>query len=196
MDLKFLSSFVLVILCSSCSYHFVDSSRSYSFNILPIKGDQDSLLLSSLTAEIMKNSQFIYSAFNSQYDVEIIFKQLDTDHVDYQYQTEAVSNEIINRLSPVEGEHDLIVSFSLTNKNNRKKVLGPIEFRQIVNYDFSDYRSYNDLTFIDLQGQSQTVLNYSLGQLAAEDDARASAKVAAYKAIAKKIAAYLSANLL
>lgn len=192
---KVFISIIAATLSTSCSYHFVDQAETYSFNVLPIRGDQDSLLLSSVTSEIMKNTKFVYSAFRSQYDVELIFKQIDTGHVDYQYQTDAVTGEIINRLSPVEGAHDIIVSFSLINSSTRKKVLGPVEFRQIINYDFSDYRSYNDLTFVDLQGTNQTVLNYSLGQLAAEDDAKASAKMMAYKAMAKKIAAYITAYI-
>ena len=192
--MKFYAAFFSILL-TSCGYHFHSSeSPRPSVNVLPIRGDHDGQLAQAL-AEAFSQSKIVYRAFEANYDIEIQFSQFDTTHTDYQYQTDDETDEIINRLSPVEGQHDIVVNVTLFKKDSKKKFLGPIQFRQTYNYDFSDFRSYNDLSFTDLEGANQTTLSYSLGQLAAEDDAKVSAKRCLYEKISKKIVAYLSLKL-
>ncbi len=187
---------VAVFLFSACGYQLVNSSDiATSIGINPIKGDHDGIFLQSIINELAKSSFFSYEAFSPHLEVKVLISQLDTKNIDFQYQTDDHTGEIIDRLSPVEGSHDLIVNMTVTDVRTNKKILGPVEFRQLVDFDFSDFRSYNDLSFVDPQGLNQTTLAYSLGQLAAEDDAKLSAKSALYKKISKKMVAFLNAYL-
>jgi hypothetical protein len=194
MRKEILLSFLLLF--SSCGYRLVgQGDNQVSLDVSPIKGDYDGALAKSIIEQIATRPSLAYNPFSNQYVLDVSFKQFDSSHVDYQYQTNDETDEIINRLSPVEGEQDLVVQVIVYHANSKKKILGPIEFRQTVQFDFSDFRSYNDLAFVDLSGISQTTLDYSLGQLAAEDDAKLSAREILFQKIAKKIAAHLEMSL-
>ncbi len=186
---------IFYVFLVSCGYHFNSPSEERPVvTILPIKADFDGQFSQALVEELT-HAKVKYAAFNAKYEVEVQLVQFNTSHTDYQYQTDDETSKVINRLSPVEGEHDIIVNVSVYKKGSKKKILGPISFRQTYHYDFTDFRSYHDLSFTDSDGISNTVLNYSLGQLAAEDDAKSSAKKCLYQKISKKIAAFLSLKL-
>ena len=186
---------ILIILFSGCGYQFVsneDEKKAVSFR--KIENDKNFILTSAVIQEI-NNSSLVCLNGSSDYDLEIKIIELENRHIDFQYQTEDTTNKIINRLSPVGAAYDLKVEMVVYNKKTKSKIIGPVVFSQNFNYDFFDFRSYNDISFTDELGNTLTSLSYSLGQLAAEDDAKSSSKVLLFNKITKKIVAYLESNL-
>ncbi len=183
----------------SCGYHLVSFNReeaAYPVAIHSIKNDLDGAFENALVAVINQTAILKYTASSaSRYSLDVRIVDLQADHTDFQYQTNNQTGSIINRLSPVGGQHDLTVEVKFIDKQSQENRIKPFFVRQVMSYDFSDYRSQNDLAFFDLSGQSQTTLSYSLGQLAAEDDAKASAKIVLYQKIARKIVSRLISEI-
>ena len=187
---------IIVTFLTGCGYRFVsDVDEKKSISLRNINNDKNFFLTSALVQEL-QNSYLLYlDSRTSIYDLELKIIDLENRHVDFQYQTEDTTNEIINRLSPVGAAYDLKVEMVVYDKKAKSKILGPVLFTQNFSYDFFDFRSYNDIAFTDEYGNSLTSLSYSLGQLAAEDDAKNSSKAYLFNKITKKIIAYLELNL-
>ena len=191
----FSKTLVSLFLLTGCGYHLIDGScEQISFHVPKIEGDSTGAFQQELIGTISKLPGFAFQPFGSDILIEVAIKNFKTEHRDFQYQTDDETGQIIERLSPVESCHDAIVEFTILKRSSRKVLLGPIEIRQKVDFDFSDFRSYQDLAFTTASGQNYTTLDFSLGQLAAEDDASFSAKLPLYQKIAGKISSYLLIN--
>ncbi len=182
-----------MILFTSCGYQF-NVDPPVTFQIRPIPGDHDRAFQGELVAAIAASSGFQYTPYGADVEIAIQFDRLKTEHCDYRYQTEDGSEAIIDRLSPVGAKHEAVVTCTVLRRSSGQLLLSGQPFRQEFSFDFVDDRSYQDLAFTEFSGQSTTTLQYSLGQLGAEDDAAKSALRPLFKKIAEKVASYLLIN--
>lgn len=184
-----------IFFLSSCGYKLVEGDKGQiTFHVPKIQGDATGALQQEVISAVSILPGFIFDPFQSTIEIVVTIDSLTTDHRDFQYQTDDLTGEIIDRLSPVESCHDAKIRFTVLKRSTKKELLDPIDIRQRIDFDFSDFRSYNDLAFTNTSGQKITTLSYSLGQLSAEDDAYKSAMKPLYQKIANKISSYLLIN--
>jgi len=182
-----------LILLTGCGYQ-VGVAPPVTFQIGSIPGDHDRSFQSELIAAIAASSGFQYMPFGADIEINMTVDRLKTEHHDYRYQTEDGSGAVIDRLSPIGAKHQAVVTCQVLRRSSGQPLLTAQPFRQELNFDFVDFRSYQDLAFNEFSGQQATTLQYSLGQLGAEDDAAKSALRPLFKKVAEKVASYLLIN--
>jgi hypothetical protein len=181
---------------TGCGYQVLSSNQPVlAFTVAPIQGDNDGVFLQTIIRVAETYPGVEYQAFDAPCVLKAKFVHHSNDHIGYKYQTEDGSGEIINRLSPTEGQHTLEVELMLVDAITQKKIVGPKQIEVTVDYDFVDSKSYNDLTFINPLGLTRTVLDYSLGQLDSEEAATIGSKERLYQKTAHEILSFLIATL-
>ena len=196
MIFRFSSLLLVSVLLTGCGYQVLSLNQPVlSFTVAPIQGDNDGVLLQTIIRTSETYPGVEYQAFDASCLIKVKFIQFSNEHIGYKYQTEDGSGDIINRLSPTEGQHTLQVELLLVDAITQKIILGPKQIEVSIDYDFVDSKSYNDLTFVTPMGFKQTVLDYSLGQLDSEEAATIGAKERLYQKIAYEILSFLLATL-
>ena len=94
----------------------------------------------------------------------------------------------LNRLIPNEARRNITAKVSIVNAKTGVVVFGPTKFQASTDYNFTNPDSYNNLTLVDQNGVRDTVLDYSLGQLDAQEGAQTTSIIPASQILAEKIA--------
>ena len=183
---KSLKSFVLLALLSGCGYHFV-SHQEGTVTVPFIIGDKNGDLTAALIEELDKSPTFSFVQEDGTYQLVVKMVNSNDRQIGFRYRTNDLTGAILDKMSPTESRKSLKVSAELVHSITGETVVGPVIVESDFDYDYADSQSYRDLAFTDAQGNTQTVLNASLGQLDAEEDASSIAKVQLHKRVAKKV---------
>lgn len=114
-----------------------------------------------------------------------------SDHIGYKYDSKS-DGTLTDRLIPIEGRSFLSLEIRLLDANNQSLVLGPFKVRSDTDFDFVNSDAFRDLAFSPNANQTQSVLNFSFGQLDSWQDAEKVSKTNLNQKIAKQVAALLS----
>lgn len=174
----------------SCGYRFTDSSslkKKSTISVPYIKGDLEGKLTAAVIKAINASSKWTYTQGLSDLVLEGEIIEQEDQHVGYQYDTVESTGALINRLVPNEGRRAIVVRLQLFNSEKKECLYGPYEVKAHGDYDFVNFDTYKDLAFVNQQGQAQSVLTFSLGQLVAWEGAREAALSSAYQMLAEQI---------
>ena len=180
-----------LLFLSACGYKVPQSTlykEGKSIGIPYVKGDLDGSLTSLIIQSISRSTDLSYKEVAAEIllKAEIVKKEFST--IGYQYDIRESNEELINRLVPNEGSWLVELKVSLFDQELGKTIFGPYELQATCDCDFVNFDNFRDLSFQDNSSQTQSVLQFSLGQL----DARAGAKEAAlqvvYTRLAEKVA--------
>ncbi|MCF7806627.1 MAG: hypothetical protein K9M13_03155, partial [Simkaniaceae bacterium] len=172
---------------SGCGYQFVKSQDITSITVPFIRGDVKGILTEALIHEVNQSPLLTFQ--NRDARALLAVQILDQDHreIGYQYQTNDQTDALTNHLSPTESRQMIRVRVTLIDQSSGKKLIDPFEVEESIHYNYVDSLSYHDLAYSDAMGRQQTVLNTSLGQLDAEQDAQSISKMPLYQKLASKI---------
>lgn len=182
----------LILICfSSCGYRFSEGAalKPYSTISVPyVKGDLDGRLTSAIIKRLSTSSKWIYTKGPSDFILEVEIVKNNNYYIGYQYdRVDSPGAPLINRLVPNEGRRDVLLKVILFDSHRKKILHGPYEVASSADYDFVNFDTYKDLAFVNSQGQAQSVLTFSLGQLDASEDAKDAVLSAAYESLAEKM---------
>lgn len=182
----------LACLLSACGYRIVGAGNTEKMAVgVPfIRGDKNGILTAATIEELNKSQLFISSRARETYSMKIeILSELD-DKRGFQYRTDTKTGEIPDNriLSSVENEWSARVRVTIVHGVTEEPLVDPFEVSATLDYDYVDSLSFNDLAFTPVGQERETVLNASLGQLDAEEDASLIAKSVLYRKLARKIA--------
>ena len=186
-------SFFLFILISlySCGYHFSDRTAFKSFSTIQVpyvKGDLEGRLTSAIIKRLNTSSKWIYTGSMSDVILEVEIIKNENHYIGYQYdRVDTAGAPLINRLVPNEGRRSVFARVTLFDSNKNNILYGPYEIESSADYDFVNFDTYKDLAFVNAQGQAQSVLAFSLGQLDSSEDAKEAVLSAAYQSLAEKM---------
>lgn len=130
---------------------------------------------------------FQYQNSGGELSLSVKILSLEDENIGYRKDVEQDTGSIKRRIIPSEGRKTIKVQVSLIEQEAEKIVKGPIIVSSSVDYDYVDQNSLNDLSFINRNGNRETVLRFSLGQLEAIDSAQEAALFPLYKSCARKI---------
>jgi len=179
---------ILPLVFFSCGYKVgVGEKDFYSCGIcVPyIQGDRDGIFTSELTYVLKKSGLFSNAQKANQLKVKIC-NNLDQE---IGWREDFKNTEDDHRV--VVDEKRKIMEVEVSICQGKKICWGPTKVRTFVDYDFVDFDSLNDLSFV-LNGQRITTLDFSLGQLNAQDSALDSSLNSLYRKLAEKIVEKIS----
>lgn len=183
-----------MFLCWGCGYRSTTSTGSdtVAVSIPLIANDEDGVLRNELAKAIASTGKYRYtSSQDSRYQLIVSIKGDRAEHIGYVWDEEPITGEILNRLYPSEGRRAISVSVSIKDTDTNKTIVGPFVVNEYVDFDFVNPTALKNIEFTDVAGQSQSVLQFSLGQLDSEEGAKNESYHPAFKELSQKIASVL-----
>ena len=170
------ASLLIFLFCSGCGYSSPQNQFDNQVAVVSvplIRGDESGDLRDSLAKELSELSGYRYSSDSDaryRLDVKILGDTKET--IGYVWDEAPITGAFIKRLYPNEGRRKLTVSISLYDTVKKKIVISPFDVEGFSEYDFVNPTALNVVEFIDLAGNVESVLQFSLGQLDSEEGAR------------------------
>ncbi len=178
-------------LLSACGYR-IDDSNAVSIDVPFFKKDTDGALTTRVISELSRTGAFYYTGRNPKYELRGELVSSSTENIGYQYRRQDASTKLQDRLVPNEGRRTLKAKITLVDLISGATVYGPVTIQAESDYDFVDPDNYFDLTFIEPSGATESVLDFSLGQLDSQEGASLSSLDPAYRTLAERIADAIS----
>lgn len=192
---KLVTLLLLPLLGGCFGYEFANLStcdRPITFTVPCVKNDVNGLFADQLIRQLGVSGKFKYTRYNPQIELVLNIKSNETEHVGYVYDRPPLGGELIKRLMPNEGNRTAIVEVVVKDARKNKCLMGPFYVDATAHYSFVNFDNIDGLEFIDQNGQRQSVLTYSQGQVGAEEDAKSVSQSVVFRKLAEKIVNGLS----
>lgn len=177
----------LPLLLSSCSYEWhAPESSCRTLSVPFISGDSDGSFTSALVHSLScAGISVVHSGASRRLEVKIF--EGSSDVIGYRIDPQKIRGKIKHNILACEGRRNLSVEVALYSSGSEVPLWGPHQIAANVDYDYVDGDSYQDLTFVNSQGQRVPVLSFSLGQLESSESAQAAANRPLYTTVIQKI---------
>jgi hypothetical protein len=191
----FIPFFLLLFsLLSSCGYRGGTGSEGATLSVPYIDGDTHGFFTSALIKQINESTSFSYSNREGDFLLKVTVLEHANSQIGYRRDLIVENGEEQNNIRPSEGRKTLKVQVSVHDSSTQDAVWGPHIFSADADYDYVDQDSFQDLSFTDPNtGALVTVLQFSLGQLEAYENAQDAAMTPLYRQLSQKIIDAISA---
>ncbi len=184
-------SLLLATLCHSCGYRTPTNqlgNETVVLNIPLIRGDENGYLRADLAKVVSESPGFRYSSSASaRYSLEVKIISDSNETIGYTWDQKPITGEFIKRLFPNEGRRKVKAQVSLYDTEKNKNAISPYTIEGFADYDFVNPTAIKNIEFNDAQGDAQSVLQYSLGQLDSEEGAR----IESFQPLSQTLASYI-----
>ena len=177
---------IAALFMQGCGYHFKSSCTIPSVNVQIVKNDEQGKFTNQLIREIGEDGNITYDPSSSQFILAAEITSLDNQNIGYRRDRDG-DGTLRKNVRATEGREKMCVKVQILDAHTKQCVYGPVTIEEDVDYDFVDDDSIDDLSFINSQGNRQTVLSFSLGQLESKACAQAAALTPLYRKIARRI---------
>lgn len=184
--------FASLFLLSGCGYRWGDSSASYSLSIPFITGDEDGTLTAELIRAFASSTHANVVSSKGRYRLEVSLSEQTNEIIGFRIDSQVNNGKQQKNIVADEGRKSIAADVCLYDTETGEAVFGPCRVGANVDYDYVDGDSYQDLTFVDSAGVTQTILSYSLGQLESSESAREAASKPLNRRLSKKIVDLIS----
>ncbi len=177
-------------LVMGCGYRFQDKRPDdgpVSISIPYIKGDVEGQLNTELARILSNDPHFDYVQNGGMVQLEVVVVSDGDERIGYRYDRDPNSGKRRVNIVGTENRRNLIVDVKLIDAYSQEVLIGPIQVKGRADYDYVDSNSIRDLTFTNSKGLTQTVINFSMGQLDSIEVAHDDAFTPIYRQIAQKI---------
>jgi hypothetical protein len=186
-------SFVLLFsLLSACGYRWEDSAPR-SLSIPFVTGDEDGTLTAELIRAFASSTHADVVASKGRYRLEVTLSEQPGEIIGFRIDEQVNNGKQKKNIVADEGRRSILAAVCLHDTETDETVLGPCQVGAFTDYDYVDGDSYQDLTFVDSAGVTQTILAYSLGQLESSESAREAGAKPLYRKLSRKIVDLISA---
>lgn len=187
------SLLVFLFLLSACGYRW-DDSAPHSLSIPFIAGDEDGTLTAELIRAFASSTHADVVASKGRYRLEVSLSEQAGEIIGFRIDSQVNNGKQQKNIVADEGRRAIAADVCLYDTETGEIVLGPYRVGAHVDYDYVDGDSYQDLTFVDSAGVTQTILAYSLGQLESSESAREAGAKPLYRQLSRKIVDLISSN--
>lgn len=188
----------LLLLLSSCHYKFQDPDHLYSdedsttISVPYIKGDSEGQLNQAVILAIAEYSSFEYRKEGGALTLDIAILTDTDQRIGFRYDRDPTTGARRPNVLGSENRRSIQAEVKLIDAYAGKVVAGPFLIQEEIDFDYVESSSIRDLTFTPPKGPSQTVIDFSLGQLDVIEDANEDARIPLYAKLAEKIARGIS----
>lgn len=190
-------AFLVTVLCSlafvSCGYRAVSAvsgadGEQVAISVPLIETDNEGILRNQLAEQLSASGKYCYSSStNTRYQLIVKNKSDATEQIGYLWDVNPKTGERFTLLYPNEGRRLSTFEVSVYDTHKKKTVVPAFRVSSHVDFDFVNPTDPKDIVFTDLQGQKQTVLQYSYGQVDSEEGAKLESYQPLYQHLAKQI---------
>lgn len=185
--LRLKTPFILIVLAclslGSCGYRFGQgdglTGRFSTLSVPYVEGDQDGSLTSAIIKEIVRAGVFEYQYSGGGLILKVKQIDLDEDNIGFRYDRKK-RGTLTKDIIPTETRIAIVVEVSVIEAASCSTLMGPVRLAASVDYDHDYYSSRDGVNI------------FSLGQLSDLDAAYDAVQVTLNRAIAEKIADYIS----
>lgn len=174
----------------SCGYRFQEdksTEKVVTISIPYIKGDIEGQLNMELVRVLSSDPHFEYRQNGGMVVLEVAVVNDDDERIGYRYDRNPSTGHRRQNIVGTENRRNLTVEVKLIDSYTEEVIIGPVHVKARADYDYIDSNSIRDLTFTNSAGRTQTVINFSLGQLDSTEGAHDDAAVPIYRQLAQKI---------
>lgn len=166
-----------------CGYHY--NSSLTSIKVPYVQGDTKGIFTQELIYQLVASGRFHYGQQKDALRLHVEIKHKSQKQIGYRHDREN-AGKVLKNLVATEGRESIFAEMTLLSADG-DIVLGPLEVQADADYDYIDQNALRDITFVDQNGQTRTVLSFSLGQLEGIDAAQMAVEIPVYRALAQKI---------
>jgi len=188
--MKRLALIALLLTCGGCGYRLatLDTTHRPTITVPYVEGDISGELTSALIHAIAKNTSFEPRVSHGRYRLDVTILSSVHNYIGFRYDRDEITGERIDRLQPDEERKTVKVEVQLVDTYSGKPILGPQIIEGRTDYDYVNSDVLSDLSFLNKAGRRESVLQFSLGQLDAVENAREAALTPLYERLASQIA--------
>ncbi len=168
----------MLLICAGCGYQACSSCGSNNgelttITIPLIRGDENGDLRTSLAKKVAHTPGLAYSSkTDTRYRLDVKILEDASETIGFAWDEDPITGEFIKRLYPNEGRRKVKASVSLFDSVTEKAVVSPFTVEGVADFDFVNPTALKNIEFENVQGNKQTVLPFSLGQLDSEEGAK------------------------
>lgn len=173
-----------------CGYRFQDEKSDegrVTVSIPYIKGDVEGQLNAELARMLSTDPHFEYRQNGGMVVLEVAIINDGDDRIGYRYDRNPSSGKRRKNIVATENRRHLTAEVKLIDSYTQEVLIGPVHIKARADYDYVDSNSVRDLTFTNSSGVTQTVIDFSLGQLDSIEGAHDDAGRPIYQMLAQKI---------
>lgn len=159
-----------------------------------IKGDEEGLFTQELIHAVNSSGIARVSPVQGQYRLVVTLLHHHYETIGFRIDPQEIRGEIEQNIVPCEGRKVVTAEAILYRGNTAEIAYGPYRLSERIDYDFLDGDSFSDLTFQNKQGQTISVLPFSLGQLEPLEAAQEASAKPLYVSLAQKIVDVISSE--
>jgi hypothetical protein len=180
----------LLLILTGCGYRFQDQKSSdgpLTISIPYIKGDDEGQLNTELARVLSNDPHFEYRQNGGAVVLEVAVIADGNDRIGYRYDRNPTSGKRRKNIVGTENRRTLTAEVKLIDTYTQEVLIGPVHVKARADYDYINPNSIRDLTFISSSGKTETVIDFSLGQLDSVEGAHDDSSVPIYRQLAQKI---------
>ncbi len=173
-----------------CGYRFQDEKPPegpVTINVPYIRGDIEGQLNTELTRILSNDPHFELRQNGGMVVLEVAIINDGNERIGYRYDRNPSSGKRRKNIVGTENRRNVTAEVKLIDSYTQETIIGPVHVKARADYDYVDSNSVRDLTFTNSAGTTQTVINFSLGQLDAIEGAHDDAVGPIYRQLAQKI---------
>lgn len=166
---------LLLIICvtlSSCGYRGVycdPKVHAKPVSVALISIDDNGIFRQKLARALSATGQYYYSSYPTRYQLCVEILQNQTHMVGYMWDRSPITGVRLDRLYPSEQRRFIKAKVTLKDTELKENLINPFEIYTQVDFDFVNPTVLKNVQFKDVFRQTQSVLQYSLGQLDSEE---------------------------
>ncbi|NGX56838.1 MAG: hypothetical protein K1060chlam5_01084 [Candidatus Anoxychlamydiales bacterium] len=187
--------FTLLFFLNSCSYHLGrnEDSKISTVSVPYVKGDFSGLFTQEVIRQISNTPSLTYRYSNADSKLKIAIIDNKVDQIGYKYDRDKKDQRKKN-IRQTESRQTITVNIELMDNKTNETILGPYKISADEAFDYVDQDNLNDLSFVDSNGNRETVLAFSLGQLESFENAKDASLKPIYIQLAQKIVDAISSQ--
>lgn len=182
---------------TGCGYRWQPGSFESScpsITVPFIEGDEDGLLTNEVVRALASSGIADIRFHGGDYRLNISILREGKEILGFRKDRQKVNGKTKRNMFACEARKILSVEATLFRGDSDEVAFGPYVLEADADFDYVDGDSYQDLMFVDLQGTSQAVLPFSLGQLEPYEAALDASMRLLYSRLAQKIVDVISSQ--
>lgn len=197
LPFRFCTSLLFLFLCSGCGYRWTPTypeGERPTLMIPFVTGDEEGTLTSELVSAFASSGLVKVTPDFGDYRLVVTIAKLQNETVGFRRDRQKIGSKIKKNLLADEGRKTLEVEATLFRGDTDEIAYGPYRLSAEADYDYVDGDSIQDLTFTTADGDTTTVLPFSLGQLEPIESAQEGSNAPLFRKLAQKMVDAISAE--
>ena len=179
---------LLLSLIASCHYQWQPDFEGHlrpTISVPFVNGDEDGMFTAQIIETISASGLADVRSHGGQYLLKVSILGEEMEKIGFRVDPQKVDGKVRRNLLASEGRRAIKIEALICQGDD--VVRGPYLITADADYDYVDGDSIQDLTFVNPEGATVTVLPFSLGQLEPNESAALASTRPLYRKLAQKI---------